>query len=140
MLMKQAATVLSPWGTGLGQADVSRDNGCGKRKMAGGGSIPPPAQRRLYRPQRWVPLAALRRVCRFLEALPCGLLLEVFDGCSSVSRRLSPRERAIARELSARPSYFEIPGDLAAFARSESCDHLGHEPGVTSTSFTVSNL
>ena len=38
-------------------------------------------------------------------ALPCvsakrsRLLPEVFDDCSSVSRRLSPRERAIIREI-----------------------------------------
>ena len=31
-------------GAGLGQDDVSRDNGCGEEKMVGGGNIPPPAK------------------------------------------------------------------------------------------------
>ena len=55
------------------------------------------------RPERWVPRMALRRVTRFLE-VPCAsakrsrLLLEVFDDCSTVSRR-PPRAKGIIREV-----------------------------------------
>ena len=40
MLVVQEATA----GGGLGQADMASGNGRGKGKMAGGGSIPPPAK------------------------------------------------------------------------------------------------
>ena len=90
---------------GRGRAGKRQFRGRDDGMKAGGGRLPPPEKIRLYRPQRWVLPAALWRASRFLEALPCAsakrsrLLLEVFDDGSSVSRRLSLRERAIIREV-----------------------------------------
>ena len=80
-------------------------------------------------------MAALRRVSwsrgGFGVALPCAsakrcrVLPEVFDDCSSVSRRLSHRERAITREVNETAfalNFLETGGIVG----SESCKKVEH--------------
>ena len=63
-------------------------------------------------------------------ALPCAsvkrsrVLPEVFEDCSSVSRRLSPRERTIIREVND-TAYSLNFLERGGIGRSESCEKSG---------------
>ena len=64
-------------------------------------------------------------------ALPCAsakrsrLLPEVYDDCSSVTRRLSPCERAIIREVNKTLLLLSTSGRRAVVG-SESCERAGY--------------
>ena len=70
------------------------------------------------------------------SAKRCRLLPEVFDGCSYVGRRLSPREKAIIKELLNETAFafnFLVTGGVVG--RSESSEKVEHSilpTGLTS--------
>ena len=90
----------------LALAHVRRDNGFGKKARWPVAGASRHEHNDVSTSRNACFLWALWRVSRFLGgALPCAsakrsrLLPEVFDDCSSVTRRVSPRERAIIMEL-----------------------------------------
>ena len=86
-------------GAGLGQADMRRDNGCGKERWP----VAVASRRRRNDVSAGRNAGSLQR--RSGVALPCAsairsrLLAEVFDDYSQDDRKLSHRERTISREV-----------------------------------------